>query len=119
MQVKEIGVIAGRTVSHPRESYANVKCSVQLSATLADGEDYEKAVKELQAKAERMVEEHKDALIAAIVARDDLREADREIADLSVDLSDRQERLKQARMRRDEIMGQPSLVADTTAIPFE
>ncbi len=113
MIVKDIEVIAGRVVSHPRESYANIRCSLKLGATIADGEDYATAVKALQAKAEQLIEEHKDTLLAAIVARDDLREADREIASLQVDLQSRQEQLERARSRRDEIMGKPALPADT------
>lgn len=64
MKVVEITVHAGRTFNHPYEGYSNFKPGVSLKATLAEGEDPEAAVKELQATAERMAEGQKQQILA-------------------------------------------------------
>jgi len=58
MQITEITVSAARTINHPVENYANLKPMVSLKAVLGDGDDYSQAVKDLQAKAEELVEDH-------------------------------------------------------------
>ncbi len=116
MKIKEIEVSAGRTTSNPYEQYANIRCHVKLAATVEDGEDADAAVKTLQAQAERLVEEHKDTLLEALGARNDLREADRQIASLESGIEEAQARLQNARMRKESILsGRPALVADTQA----
>jgi hypothetical protein len=62
MKVIEINVSAGRVVSHPVENYSNLKPMVSLKAVLEDGEDVDAAVKQLQAKAEGLVDDHADQL---------------------------------------------------------
>lgn len=66
MQVTEIVVSAGRTFNHPYESYSNLKPHVTLKATIFDGDDAEACVKELQAKAESIVEDHKRNLLSSL-----------------------------------------------------
>lgn len=82
MKVTEIVVSAGRVVSHPLESYSNLRPQVTLKAQLDEGEDYTTAVKELQARAEGLVEDHKNALVNNIVELDRLQKREREIASL-------------------------------------
>ncbi len=66
MQVTEIIVGTGRTFNHPYETYSNLKPSLTLKATLDPGESEEQAVRVLQAKAERLIDEHKANLLNAI-----------------------------------------------------
>lgn len=58
MQVTEISVSAARTINHPVESYANLKPMVSLKAVLDESDDVSQCVKDLQAKAEELVEDH-------------------------------------------------------------
>lgn len=66
MRITEIVVSAGRTVSHPVESYANLKPQLTLKAVLGDDENAIEAVKALQAQAEQLIEDHARNLADAI-----------------------------------------------------
>jgi len=86
MQITEIVVHAGRTVNHPLESYSNLKPSLSLKATLGPDDDVIACLKQLQAQAETLIEEHKHRMIADIVALDgrmklhaDLASSEREL----------------------------------------
>ena len=63
MEITEITVSAGRTFNHPYETYSNLRPGVTVKATLAPGENPTKAINELQALAEKTVEDHKQALL--------------------------------------------------------
>ncbi len=97
MQVTEIVVSAGRVVSHPLESYANLRPSVTLKATLSQGEDYFSAVRALQASAEMLVEEHKDNLVRNLIERDRLEQQERKITSLEKGIKRDQRRLEELR----------------------
>lgn len=58
MKIQAINVKASRTLPHPSYSYANYKTELELSAQLDDGDDVHECTKQLQCKAESMVEEH-------------------------------------------------------------
>ena len=64
MKINTITVHAGRTFSHPYESYSNLKPSLSLTATLDVGDDETEAIKSLQQQAETAVEAHKQQLLA-------------------------------------------------------
>ncbi|MDE2020777.1 MAG: hypothetical protein KGJ13_10610, partial [Patescibacteria group bacterium] len=66
MKINSIEVTAGRTFNHPHEQYSNLRPEVRMVATIEDGEDATKAVQELQAKAEQLVEDHKNGLLSSI-----------------------------------------------------
>jgi len=68
MHVTTIRVFAGRTFNHPHEQYSNFKPSLSLEATLAETDDVDGCVAELQGMAERMVEDHKTKLLADVDA---------------------------------------------------
>jgi hypothetical protein len=82
VHVTEITVSAGRVVSHPLESYANLRPQVTLKARLDEGEDPRAAVRTLQAQAEELVEDHKNALVANLIAIDRMRQREKQIAGL-------------------------------------
>lgn len=63
MKVQEITVSAGRTFNHPYENYSNLKPHVSMTAVLDAGDDPIECAKELQAKAESLMEDHKRIML--------------------------------------------------------
>lgn len=106
MKVTEITVTAGRTFNHPHESYSNLRPSVTMKASLDDGEDASDATKALQAKAERLVEDHKNTLLDTLNQIYEQDQVDSQIADLERQLTTAQARLERLRGQR---RGLPSL----------
>lgn len=96
-RVTEITVNAGRTFNHPYESYSNLRPSVTIKAELLEGEDWEAATKELQAKAESMVEEHKQHMLRSLKELHDLTVRQREVASLEDSIRGAQSRLDRLR----------------------
>ena len=97
MKVTEIVVSAGRTFNHPFESYSNLRPQVTYKAALEDGEDVAAATQELQAKAEKAVEDHKQNTIRMLVELHHLNEAQREAVDIQDKLKDLADRLDRIR----------------------
>lgn len=58
LKIEKITVRAGRVVPHPLHAYGNVKCDLELVASLDEGEDPEEVRKSLQEKIESDVEQH-------------------------------------------------------------
>ena len=110
MKIKNIKVMAGRTFNHPHESYSNFKPGLTIEADLEEGEDAAKAIKELQAKAESLVEDHKNNMLQSIEEIREIRELDREAQSLEETLKRGQERLVEIRKRRGD---QPLLPLET------
>lgn len=98
MQITEIVVHAGRTVNHPLESYSNLKPSISLKATLSIGDDPERSTKDLQALAERLVEDHKNQMIADIRALDFRVRTQREIEQAEREVTRLQDRINAAKI---------------------
>jgi uncharacterized protein YbaR (Trm112 family) len=97
MQITEINVSAGRVVSHPVEQYSNLKPMVSLKAVLNEGDDYEQCVKDLQAKAEGLVEDHANQLKKHIRDMHYLSEKEREAKRLEDSIAAGQKRLADIR----------------------
>ena len=97
MKITQVTVSAGRVIPHPMQDFANLRPSVQLVATVEDGEDAGVVIRKLQAQAEQMVEDHKDHLISSIHDLEEMATRDREIAQLERLISGSQERLTQLR----------------------
>lgn len=93
MKVTEITVSAARVISHPVEQYSNLKPMVSLKASLDDSDDYEQSVKDLQAKAEGLVEDHAGALKKHIRDMYYLSEKEKEAKRLEDSITASQERL--------------------------
>jgi hypothetical protein len=96
MNIKSITVTAGRTFNHPRETYSNLRPEVTLTATLEDGEDASEATKQLQTRAEGLVEDHKRGLLNSIEELYKLSEYQAEVRGL-------QEQLERAQVRLNHI----------------
>ena len=95
MKVTEIIVSAGRTFNHPYEGYSNLRPQITVKASLEDGEDPAIAVKELQGKAEKLVEDHKQNMLQTLhelhhlsTAKQEIYDVERKLADLNVRLGD-------------------------------
>lgn len=114
MKITEITVSAGRTVQHPVENYANLKPFVTLKAVLGDGDDYEQLTKDLQAKAESLVEDHANSLKKHLRDMHYLSEKQRELARLEDSLSDTQKRIAEVRKEM-PLMSLPSADEDIEA----
>ncbi len=97
MKINTIQVTAGRTFNHPHEQYSNLRPSVTMVATIEDGEDAAKATRELQAKAEQIVEDHKQGLLHSIEQLYQLTERQAEMRGLQNELERAQKRLEAIR----------------------
>lgn len=104
MNITEITVSAGRTFGHPYEQFSNLKPQVTLKATLAVGEDPIEAARTLQAKAECLVEDHKQNMLKSISELHRLGEVQSEVAGLERTLRNAQERLSQIRNEHPQLL---------------
>lgn len=114
MEVVSITVSAGRTFNHPYEQYSNLRPNVTITANLAAGEDPEKAVRELQAMAEKSVEDHKQGLLQSLEDLHDLTERQREMTTLAEQLTRAQRRLDEIRKQHPN-MTLPGIAAGNEA----
>lgn len=103
MTVTEIVVSAGRTFNHPYESYSNLRPQVTIKASLQDGEDVDAATKQLQAKAESLVEDHKRNLLNQITELYHLSEARQELVNLESGLKRAQDRISELRQQNPQL----------------
>jgi len=97
MKINTITVTAGRTFNHPHEQYSNLRPEVTLTATLEDGDDATQSAKVLQARAEGLVEDHKQGLLASIEALHTLSVRQQEVRGLQQELQRAQTRLNDIR----------------------
>lgn len=96
-KITEVIVNAGRTFNHPHESYSNLRPSVTVKADVLDGEDWQAVAKELQAKAESMIEDHKRNMLNSLEELHDLTTKQREVAELESRIVSAQSRLDRIR----------------------
>ncbi|WP_417392012.1 hypothetical protein [Gimesia sp.] len=78
--ITKVTVSASSSFNHPHEQFANFKPFVSLEAELADGDDYYRVVKELQDRAETLVQSHKESILEDIAL-------DRKIKEIRSDLA--------------------------------
>ena len=97
MEITEVTVSAGRTFNHPYETYSNLRPNVTIKANLAPGEDAQKAINDLQALAEKSVEDHKQGLLRSLEELHNLTERQREMTTLADELRRNQLRLERIR----------------------
>lgn len=103
MEITEITVSAGRTFNHPYETYSNLRPEVTVKATLAPGENPTKAINELQALAEKTVEDHKQALLHSLEELHYLTEAQRDMTTLAEQITRSQQRLDDIRKKHPQL----------------
>lgn len=97
MKITTIQVTAGRTFNHPHEQYSNLRPEVTMIATLENGEDPHVATRDLQQRAEGLVEDHKQALLRSIEELYQLTERQSEMRGLQNELERAQKRLEAIR----------------------
>lgn len=102
MRITEITVHASRTLPHPTEQYANFRPSVTLRADLIDGDDPTLCVKDLQRKAEMLVEEHALLLRSSLMACDVMQKEADEIQALDTTIHRQTQRLEELKERHDQ-----------------
>jgi hypothetical protein len=100
MKITEIKVTAARTFNHPHEQYSNLRPAITMTASLDDVDDPDDATKALQAKAERLVEDHKQHLLDSLDKIYEMQAIDHEMANLERQLTSAQQRLEQLRASR-------------------
>lgn len=104
MKITIIKVSAGRTFNHPHENFSNLRPHVQLVAELTEGEDPTAAVKQLQAQAESLVEDHKQNMLQSLDDLYQMGERQAEVRGLERQLRSAQERLDQIRQQHPELL---------------
>jgi len=116
VNINKIVVSAGRTFNHPYESYSNLRPHVQLTATLDETDDAEKCVKDLQAKVEMMVEDHKKTLLDSLHKLEEMQRREREITKLESLIRISQQSLQNL---RDNPIEEPLLLGQVETRPVE
>jgi hypothetical protein len=81
-QVTKITVSAGRVFNHPFESYSNLQPHVTVEATPGLAEDWEEVTKQLQATAEKLVEDHKQHMLKSLAELERMQRRQAEAASL-------------------------------------
>lgn len=107
MKIAQVKVTAGRTFNHPFETYSNLRPEIELTATIEDGDDPEKCTKELQAKAESMVEDHKQNMLRSLHVIRAMDARNQQMAKLESLVKTSQEELE--RYRANPMEGKPPL----------
>lgn len=123
MKINEITVSAGRTFNHPYEDYSNLRPSVTIKASLDDGDDPEKVLSDLQAKAEKSVEDHKQNLLHSLEELHYLSEAQRDMTTLAEQIERSQKRLDEIRKAHPQLKlpgadGDPVEQGPEGSVPF-
>jgi hypothetical protein len=103
VKITEITVTAARTFNHPHEQYSNLRPEVTMRATVGEGEDATEAVKELQSRAEGMVEDHKQGLLKSLEELYQLTERQQEMRGLQSQLTRAQDRLNEIRKEHPQL----------------
>lgn len=103
MKIKQITVTAGRTFNHPHEQFSNLRPEVVLVADLAEGDDAAACARELQAKAEGLVEDHKQGMLRSLEELHQLTERQQEMQGLQRELQRTQDRLAEIRKENPQL----------------
>jgi hypothetical protein len=103
MKIQTIKVTAGRTFNHPHEQYSNLRPEVVMTATLDEGEDSTVAVRDLQQRAEGLVEDHKRSLLHSIEELYQLTERQAEMRGLQSELKRASNRLAEIRKEHPQL----------------
>ena len=103
MTITRIQVTAGRTFNHPYEQFSNLRREVGLEASLAEGDNPIDSTKELQARAEGLVEDHKQGILKSLHELNQLHEHAAEVRGLQHELTKAQHRLDALRAEHPEL----------------
>lgn len=103
MKINTITVTAGRTFNHPHEQYSNLRPEVQMTATLEEGENPTVAARDLQQRAEGLVEDHKQSLLRSIEELYQLTTKQAEMRGLQRELKNAQDRLEEIRKEHPQL----------------
>ncbi|MDA8123503.1 MAG: hypothetical protein M0Z38_13185 [Deltaproteobacteria bacterium] len=104
MKITEIVVSAGRTFNHPYEQFSNLRPQVTLKATIEGEDDPLAAAKELQGKAEALVEDHKRSMLQTLHELHHLSMAKQEVYDVERKLANLNDRLTELRKENPQLV---------------
>ena len=97
MKITALTVQAARTFNHPHEDYSNLRPGITIHAELAPDEDPEKASHDLLAKAEKIIEDHKRALLKSIEDLHQMSAVQAEMANIENSMRRAQDRIDELR----------------------
>jgi len=103
MKITEITITAARTFNHPHEQYSNLRPEAVLRASVPEGEDPVACVRQLQAQAEGLVEDHKQGMLRSLEELYQLSERQAEMLGLQSQLKRTQDRLDEIRKAHPEL----------------
>lgn len=63
MKIRKVTIHSAQTFSNPYESYANFRPGISITATLAEDDDLELEISELQGFADRLIDTQKTLLL--------------------------------------------------------
>ncbi len=104
MKITEIIVGAGRTFNHPYQQFANLRPGVTFRAAIEEGEDPEKATKDLQARAESLVEDHKNHLLDSLHKLHLMEQYESKVASLQDQIREAQDELEELRAQQQKML---------------
>jgi len=111
VKVRRVSVQAGRVIDSPGRTKEKLTPEVVLEAELGAKDDLEESVRDLQTRAEELVEVHAKTLVARARRVRDIRETEKKIRETGAALSKDQDELDKLnkRMRKLEAGEQGSL----------
>lgn len=77
--ITKVTVSASSGFNHPHEQFSNFKPFVSLEAELNEGDDYYQVAKELQARAETLVQSHKEEILEDLERIERIEQAKRDL----------------------------------------
>lgn len=111
MKIIQITVSAGRVIPHPTEQFSNMRPSLSYTAILEADDDPGEKTRELQAMAERAIEEHKVALIL------NMREI-QEAAELQAEIAHWEKQSEKAKVELERLREKSDINDNALPIPF-
>lgn len=103
-KVTEVNVSASRGFNHPYEDYSNLKPFISLRIELEESEDVDKVVKEYQAKAESLVEDHKQHMLDSLTKLHEMAQYQQRVASLEDKIKESQKELDNLRKQQNFLL---------------
>lgn len=103
-KVTEVSVSASRGFNHPYEDYSNLKPFISLKVELEEDDDVEKVIKEYQAKAESLVEDHKQHMLDSLTQLYEMGQYEKKVACLESQIKSSQQALDDLRKQQKTLL---------------
>lgn len=106
-KIVEVTVAAGRKFNHPYEDFSNLSPHLSIRAEIQEGEDPKAVIKELQAEAESLVEDHKQHILASLKQLHLMAQYERKVACLEDSIKRAQADLEKLREQQAILLPEP------------